>query len=108
MDNPSGMVPVHTEKVPEGATPIDDISTFAMMIDLWHSQKFELANRLLDIGEGTKATMEDDDKPGELIEIVLEGATLHAFHLGIMTTLNLFKDLPFAASVEEQSSDGSL
>ncbi len=96
-------VPVHVNAVPTEAKPIDSVDEFAMLVDLWHSTQIELGNRLLEIAEGTEVEVEDEAKPNEVLAVVLEGATLHTFRLGVMAALNLFNDLPFGASIESAS-----
>lgn len=92
---------VFKEEVPIGAKPIDDIDTFAMMVDQWHGKCMEQGNRLLEIPEGTEVTVEDHAKPGEVIQMNLDGAYLQTFRVGVEAALNVFKDLPFGASLED-------
>lgn len=98
---------VFKEAVPIGAEAIADIDTFAMMIDHWHGVCMEHGNRLLTIPEGTTIEMEDVKKPGQTIEMDLNGAYLQVFRVGVMTALHQFKDLPFGASIEEAPTDGN-
>jgi hypothetical protein len=93
--------PLFKEEVPIGAKPIDDIDTFAMMIDHWHGKCMEHGNRLLEMPEGTQVEVEDEKTPGVVIIMDLNGAYLQTFRIGVEAALNLFKDLPFGASIEE-------
>jgi hypothetical protein len=99
--------PVFKNEVPVGAKPIEDINTFAMMVDYWHGQCMEHGNRLLEIPEGTTISVEDAAKPGEVVEMDLNGAYLQVFRTGVLTALQVFKDLPFGVSVEEQADDNA-
>ena len=92
---------VFKEEVPIGAKPINDVDTFAMMIDHWHAQCMERGNRVLEIPEGTTIEVEDQKTPGQTLEMDLNGPYLQVFRVGVMTVLHLFKDLPFGASIEE-------
>jgi hypothetical protein len=96
---------IFKEAVPVGATPIVDIDAFAMLVDHWHAEKMEHGNRLLEFQEGTTIEVEDEAKPGEVIAMDLNGAYLQVFRVGVMTVLNLFKDLPFGASIEAAPGD---
>jgi hypothetical protein len=89
------------EEVPIGAKPIEDIDTFAMMVDQWHGKCMEQGNRLLEIPEGTEVTVENHAEPGKVIQMNLDGPYLHVFRVGVESALNVFKDLPFGASLED-------
>lgn len=95
---------IFKNEVPIGATPINDVDTFAMLIDQWHATKMDHGNRLLKIPEGTTIEVEDAKTPGQTIEMDLNGTYLQVFKVGVMTALHLFKDLPFGASIEEASN----
>lgn len=97
--NVAELRPAPKEAVP--AQPIMDVDTFAMLVDAWHGEKFEQGNRLLEIPEGTTITLEDEKTPGETIEMDLNGPYLQVFRVGVLTALQLFKNLPFGASIEE-------
>lgn len=96
---------VFKEAVPVGAKPIEDVNTFAMMVDHWHAQCMERGNRVLQIPEGTIIEVADESTPGQTIEMDLNGPYLQVFRVGVMTVLHLFKDLPFGASIEESAND---
>jgi len=92
---------VFKEEVPIGAKPINDIDTFAMMVDHWHAKGIEKGNRLLEIPEGTSVELVDAKNPTEVVAMDLTGPYLQVFKVGAMAVLNVFKDLPFGASIEE-------
>lgn len=92
---------VFKEAVPIGAKPIDDIDSFAMLVDQWHGKCMEQGNRLLTIPEGTEVTVADHKTPGEIIAMDLNGPFLQVFRVGVEAALNVFKDLPFGASLED-------
>lgn len=96
---------IFKEEVPIGAKPIEDVDTFAMMVDHWHAQCMERGNRILEIPEGTIVQVEDITKPGEVVEMDLNGAYLQVFRIGVTTALEQFKNLPFGASIEEGQAD---
>lgn len=93
------------EAVVAGDTPIADINTFAMVIDNWHAEKIEQGNRMLNIPEGSSIDYENADAPGLVQKLVLEGAYMKAYRIGVMTSLELFANLPFGASIEEAQTD---
>ena len=92
---------IFKDAVPIGAAPIADIDAFAMHVDHWHGRCIEEGNRMLELPEGTEITVEDNAKPGEVIQMNLDGAYLQVFRVGVETVLNIFKNLPFGASIEE-------
>lgn len=94
---------VFKDAVPIGAQPIEDVNTFAMLVDHWHDQKMEYGNRLLEIPEGTMIELEDEKNPGQVIAMELSGAYMQVFRVGVMTALNVFKELPFGASIVEEA-----
>lgn len=96
---------LYKEAVPIGAPVIDDVDTFAMIVDHWHAKSMEHGNRMLEIPEGTMIEVEDQAKPGEVIAMELKGAYHQVFNVGVLTVLNIFKDLPFGASVEEAPAE---
>lgn len=93
--------PLFKEEVPIGAKPIEDIDSFAMMVDHWHGKCMEQGNRMLELPEGTTVSVEDHAKPGEVVEMDLNGAYLQTFRVGVESVLNIFKNLPFGASLED-------
>lgn len=92
---------IFKEEVPIGAEPIADVDAFAMHVDHWHAQKMEQGNRFLELPEGTTIEVEDHKTPGEVIAMDLNGPYLQVFRVGVETVLNIFKDLPFGASIED-------
>jgi hypothetical protein len=109
LPNTSGMVPVHVNAVPaEEAVAITSIDQFAMHVDHWHATCMQQGNSVVALGaEGVKISLEDDAKPGEILEITLDAITAQIFRLGAMTALNVFKDLPFGASLEEDPAENA-
>lgn len=106
--NTSNVVPLFVNAVPAGAPPIADMDSFAMLVDQWHGQCMENGNRVLELGvEGVVISIEDETNPGVVVQLTLDLATAHAFRLGAMTALNLFKDLPFGASLEDAPDDAA-
>lgn len=88
------------DAVPTDAKPIEDVDGFAMLVDQWHARCMEHGNRMLEIPEGTTIELEDESKPNEVIAMDLNGAYLQVFRVGVLTILNIFKSLPFGASIE--------
>lgn len=104
-DNPG---PRGLEKsFPIETKPVEDLDGFAMMVDQWHGKCMEQGNRMLAIPEGTVIQVADVKKPGELIEMDLNGAYLQTFRVGIETVLQIFKDLPFGVSLEDAPDDAA-
>lgn len=105
LPNTSGMIPMHVN-VPQQDAPIESLDQFAALVDYWHQECMEHGNRVIQLGaEGVIVTVEDDAKPGEVTQITLDVITAQIFRLGAMSALNVFKDLPFGASLEEAPSD---
>ena len=91
-----------------GEPPITDMDTFAMLVDQWHARCMDNGNRVLELGtEGVKVSLEDEANPGQIIQIELDAITAQIFRLGVMTALNVFKDLPFGASLEDAPDDAA-
>lgn len=102
LPNSSNVIPMHVNVVQPNAN-IESMDHFAMLVDHWHDQCFEYAKRVLEIPEGTPATYIDDRTPDIEIIVPLEGQAHYAFQIGALAVMNIFKDLPFGASVEEEA-----
>lgn len=99
--NSSGVIPMHVN-VPQQDAPIESLDQFAALVDMWHQECMEHGNRVMELGaEGVVITMDDDTRPTEAIQITLDAITAQIFRLGAMSALNVFKDLPFGASLED-------
>ncbi len=77
---------------------IDDINSFAMAIDAWHSTKMEQGNRMLNV-PAESLEYEDVNNPGKSIKLDMTGDVLMAYRIGVMTALHLFAELPFGAEL---------
>lgn len=92
------------EPTTEMSQSIADMDQFAMLVDQWHATTFADGQKLLTIPEGTTVTVEDQ-KTGQAIEMDLNGPYLEVFRTGAMAALELFRNLPFGVSVEDNPEE---
>lgn len=75
--------------------PVEDLDQFVRILTGWHMERCALVQHLLEVPEGS--TFEVDGK-----EIVMTGATLDGFKLGIEMTMMQLGTLPFEAEMEDE------
>lgn len=88
------------------ATPeipaITDLNSFANVIVHWHHNVQSQLSHMVQIPAGAAIEYEAEDKPGVTETIVLEGDTLKAYRIGVLTAMNAIEVLPFKAIVEDE------
>ena len=75
--------------------PVEDLDQFVRILTAWHMEKCALVQHLLEVPEGSTFEVGDDK------EIVMTGAALDGFKLGIEMAMMQLGTLPFEAEMEE-------
>ena len=83
------------EQVQSELLQVEDLNQFVQILSAWHTEKCAAVQHLLTVPEGS--TFEIEGK-----EVVLVGAALDAFKLGIEMTMMQLGTLPFIAEVEDE------
>lgn len=78
----------------EDIQPITDVNDLANKLTQWHTNRVARLEHMLQIPEGTEVDFEDGEK------LVLEGAALSAFRLGLQVALKELGQLPIVAQYE--------
>ena len=89
------------ENQEDNLVAVENIGHFAALVEHWHSNRVARIQHLAQMPEGTKATLEEN---GVVEDIVLEGAILKAFKLGLESALNEIKELPFGVEMEDANN----
>lgn len=79
-----------TQMMEDDCFVVESIPQMVTLLEAWHSHKVEIVEHMLDVPEGTDAALDN----GEVI--VLEGAALTAFKIGITVALSELGTLPFS------------
>lgn len=78
---------------------ITDLDQFVAIITAWHQNRVAQLEHLLEIPEGTEASLNDDET------IKLEGDIRTGFLIGITVGLTQLGKLPFVAEMAPEATD---
>lgn len=84
---------------------IDNVDTFGMLLNEWHSAQLAMTRHFLSIPEGTEMEIAETGKDAE--KIVVGGDLRKGFLLGIHLALNHFGRLPFGPTQPSALTDDS-